>query len=372
MNALRFLRNFKLFGLALGLIVALTIALAGCQGQSASEGKQITMNTSGSSGGDSGTGGGITSETELRLSSKGLPGSVATPAANSARLSESPSEASMDQTPLYTFGIIYPMAHPFYEEITRLTEEAASPERVRLVVKAPEVVNLEQQIHMMETMIQQKVDAIAISPIDSSALGPVIDKAVQAGIPVICFESDVPNSKRSSYIGTDNVDAGVQMGKIIKQMTKNKGMILVESGVQRMELHQRRLQGLLDYLRDETRIQVLEVRHNEGDSDKALTDLEAMIDAHPHFDALVSIDLISSSNSVLVWKAKGLNRYAAAFNMTPEMKESLRNGQITSVLSQNEESWGRLLIDHLLQAARGETVPPFTDTGKVVINSSAP
>lgn len=151
-----FLRNFKLFGLALGLIVALTIVLAGCQGQSASEGKQTTMNTSGSSGGGSGTGGGITSETELRLSSKGLPGSVAAPAANSARLSESPSEASMDQTPLYTFGIIYPMAHPFYEEITRLTEEAASPERVRLVVKAPEVVNLEQQIHMMETMIQQK------------------------------------------------------------------------------------------------------------------------------------------------------------------------------------------------------------------------
>lgn len=325
MNTPRLFHNIKLFAFALGLMAASALVLAGCQEQ---------------------------------------------PGPGSSRISSPSSETSINQAPLYTFGIIYPMAHPFYEEITRLTEEAAIPERVRLVVKAPEAINLEQQIHMMETLIQQKVDAIAISPIDSSALASVINKAVQAGIPVICFESDVKDSKRSAFIGTDNVDAGVQMGKIIKQMMKNKGMLLVESGVQRMELHQERLQGLLGYLRDETRIQVLEVRHNDGDSDKALADLEAMIDAHPHFDALVSVDLISSSTSVLVWKAKGLSRYAVAFNMTPEMKESLSNGQITSVLSQNEESWGKLLIGHLLQAARGEPVPPFTDTGKIVIHSS--
>jgi ribose transport system substrate-binding protein len=39
---------------------------------------------------------------------------------------------------------------------------------------------------------------------DINAIEPVIEKAVQAGIPVITFDSDAPNSKRIAYIGTDN------------------------------------------------------------------------------------------------------------------------------------------------------------------------
>ncbi|WP_339158808.1 substrate-binding domain-containing protein [Paenibacillus sp. FSL W8-0186] len=275
--------------------------------------------------------------------------------------------ASEDEGPSYTFGIIYPVAHLFYEEITRLAEEAAAPHSIRLIVKAPESFSADQQIHMMETMIQQQVDAIAIAPIDAAALAPVIDRAVEAGIPVICFESDSPGSRRLSLIGTDNVKAGEQMGQVIRQLHNNKGMLLIESGVQSMKVNQERLEGLLRYLQDHTNIQVLEIRYHGGNSDKSLSDLEQMIDDHPHFDSLVSIDPISSSASVLVWKAKGLNRFALSFNMTPEMKEAIRNGQITSVISHHEQDWGRLLIEHLLRAAQGEHVPPFVDTGIQVV-----
>ncbi|GGH12187.1 sugar ABC transporter substrate-binding protein [Paenibacillus segetis] len=282
---------------------------------------------------------------------------------------EASTDPSKEQTPLFTFGIIYPMAHSFYEEITRLAEEAAHPYSIKLIVKAPEGINSEQQIHMMETMINQKVDGIAIDPIDASALLPVINKAIQAGIPVICFESDSPDSQRLSFIGTDNFEAGTRMGDVIKQLQKNKGMILIQSGIKEMKIHEERLNGLLQYLNHNTNIQVLEIQYNEGSSDKALSDMEGMIDRHPHFDTLVSVDLISSSTSVLVWKAKGLNRYAVSFNMTPEMNEAIHNGQITSVISQNEQNWGHLLIDNLLKAAKKEAIPSFIDTGIIEIKN---
>ena len=56
----------------------------------------------------------------------------------------------------------------------------------------------------MEDLITQKVDGIAIGPCDSEALTPYIDQAVEAGIPVLCFDTDAPNSKRVGYVGTDN------------------------------------------------------------------------------------------------------------------------------------------------------------------------
>ncbi|QYR22389.1 substrate-binding domain-containing protein [Paenibacillus sp. sptzw28] len=274
-----------------------------------------------------------------------------------------PSPQEKERPAERTFGIIYPVAHPFYEMVTRLAEEAAKPYSIQLIVKAPEEMNLEQQIRMMETMIKQKVDGIAIDPIDSEALVPVIDKAVQAGIPVICFESDSPGSKRLSFIGTDNLKAGTHMGEVISRLLKGKGMILVESGLSTMRIYKDRLDGLLRYLNEQTEIQVLEVRYNEGSGERALSDMEAMIDAHPHFDAFVSIDFISALNSVLVWKAKGLSRDAVAFGMMPEIREAIRNGQTTSVISQNEQDWGKWIIEYLLKADEGRNIPAFVDTG---------
>ncbi|WP_276352248.1 sugar ABC transporter substrate-binding protein [Cohnella caldifontis] len=265
--------------------------------------------------------------------------------------------------PALTFGLIYPMAHPFYEWITENAEKEAQRAGVQLVVKAPDEANLEQQIRMMETMIRQKVDAIAIDPVDSDALVPVIDKAVENGIPVLCFESDAPGSKRIAFVGTDQKQAGIRLGQILDKQLQGRGMVIAEAGMSRMESVRQRLDGLLSYLNENTGIQVLEVKFNEGSDAKALADLENMIDAHPHFDAFVGLDAVSGPVSILVWKAQGLGRYALTFGVTEEIREALNNGQITAAVSLNEAEMSRRIVQRLLDAAQGRAVPPIDDTG---------
>lgn len=274
-----------------------------------------------------------------------------------------PSDPETGTLPARTFGIIYPMADAYYEAVTESAARAAEAAGVRLVIKAPDEANLEQQIRMMETMIQQGVDGIAISPIHSEALAPIIDKAADTGIPVICFESDAPDSRRLSYIGTDNIRAGERMGEAIDGLLKGRGMILVSTGFSD-SLHLReRLEGFLGYIHRETDIDVLEVRYHQGVPEQALTDLEGMIDEHPHFDAFVALDFVSGSASVLVWKAMGLNRYALTFGMMPEISEAVRNGQITMAISLQEQRWGALIVEQLLKAGEGEEIPEFLDAG---------
>lgn len=270
--------------------------------------------------------------------------------------------------PLRTFGIIYPMADPYYEAVTESAARAAEQAGVRLIIKAPDEANLEQQIRMMETMIMQRVDGIAISPIHAEALAPLVDKAAEAGIPVICFESDVPASRRLTYIGTDNVRAGERMGRAIDELLKGRGMILVSTGFSE-SLHLReRLEGFLGYIHRETKIDVLEVRYHQGIAEQALADLEGMIDDHPHFDAFVALDFMSGAASILVWKAMGLNRYALTFGLMPEIGEAIRNGQMTMALSQDEHRWGEWIVEQLLKANEGEDVPAFLDTGMTLVD----
>ncbi|KQO15737.1 sugar ABC transporter substrate-binding protein [Paenibacillus sp. Leaf72] len=277
------------------------------------------------------------------------------------------SSASTAAPDIATFGIIYPMAHPYYETVTESAKAAAALHGVKLIVKAPDEANLEQQIRMMETMIASQVDGIALDPIDEEALVPVINKAVQAGITVICFESDSPSSKRAAFIGTDHAAAGAQMGHMLSELLGGRGMVIVENGMARMKSLSERLEGMLTYINEQTDIQVLDVLYNEGNETRALAQLEKMIDDHPHFDALVSMDALSGSASVLVWKAQGLNRYSLTFGMMPEIQEAIQNGQITASLSQNEQLWGTRIIERLLQAFAGETLPLFDDTGTLEI-----
>lgn len=278
-----------------------------------------------------------------------------------AENSPSPSNASHSKTK--TFGIIYPMTYPTYEMITLTASETADKNNVALIVNAPDEANTEQQIRIMESMIKQEIDGIAISPVDSEALTPVINKAVAAGIPVVTFESDAPDSNRTAYIGADNFLTGRQSAMTISHLLGSKGMIIVENGMEEMLGMKQRLQGFLDYLNHESSIDVLEVHHNKGSEEQAMNDIESMIDAHPQFDAMVGLDYISASASTLIWKAKGLNRLAISMGVTTTGNDALINGQLAAVISQNEADWGRIILETLLKASKGEQVDSFIDTG---------
>ncbi|WP_054939475.1 sugar ABC transporter substrate-binding protein [Paenibacillus ihuae] len=275
--------------------------------------------------------------------------------------------AEFDKPPLI-FGIIYPMVNPTYETITENSEAAATGHNIKLLVQAPDEANLEQQIRIMEMMIKQEVDGIAIDPVDSKALIPVINKAVSKGIPVVCFESDSPDSRRVAFIGADNYETGAIIGQAVNRLLNGKGMVLVESGMPHMFGLSQRLAGLQDYLKEQSEIDVLDIRNNDGSEEGAMRQLEQMISAHPHFSALINLDFVSSSSSILVWKAKGLKRYNIAFGLTPAVKESQKNGQITRIISQNEQHWGEAIIRTLLSIANGQSVPEFVDTKIVEIH----
>lgn len=261
-----------------------------------------------------------------------------------------------------TFGMIYPMTYPAYEMITHDASSMAEQYNIKLVVNAPDEPSTEQQIRIMEAMIKQHVDAIAISPVNSTALTPIINQAVAAGIPVVTFESDAPQSERSAYVGADNYETGQLLAKTISELLGHKGMIFVENGIEETLSMEQRLQGFLDYLHHESSIVVLDVRHNQGNENKAMEDIESMIEAHPHFDAMVGLDFVSASASTLIWKAKGLNRNVVSTGVTTASNEALVNGQITAVISQHEDQWGTIIMDTLLKTTQGKQVERLINT----------
>ncbi len=90
--------------------------------------------------------------------------------------------------------------------------------------------NASEQNRVLENIIQKgDYQGVAVSPIDPENQGDALNK-VAAAMPLLCHDSDAPKSNRRFYIGTNNVDAGREMGKFIKAQLPEGGRLIITVG----------------------------------------------------------------------------------------------------------------------------------------------
>src|SRR6266571_3870479 len=100
--------------------------------------------------------------------------------------------------------------------------QAAHEEGAEVEFYVPGESTAAQQKQIVEAVVSRGIDGLAISPLNPDSLSRVL---VDAGkyMPVICMDSDAPNSRRICYIGTDNVAAGRAMGEALKKALPEGG-----------------------------------------------------------------------------------------------------------------------------------------------------
>ncbi len=117
-------------------------------------------------------------------------------------------------------------------------------------VQMPSNGSIEEQKRFLETNAANKIDGVAISPIDPANQVAVINEACES-MTVICQDSDAPASKREFYLGTSNYMAGRAAGKLIKQAIPDGGEVMLFVGKMEVLNAQERSQGIIDELGDE-------------------------------------------------------------------------------------------------------------------------
>lgn len=105
------------------------------------------------------------------------------------------------------------------------------------------------QKRMIETLLAQNIDGIAVSPIDAKNQTDLINEAAKR-TSVITHDSDAPESQRLCFIGMDNYKAGRSAGKLVKEILPDGGKLMIFVGrLEQLNAQQRR-QGVIDELLD--------------------------------------------------------------------------------------------------------------------------
>ncbi|MCI6173705.1 MAG: substrate-binding domain-containing protein [Clostridiales bacterium] len=261
----------------------------------------------------------------------------------------------------YTYAMIFPGVSEFFDDVGKGADEAVDSmdADIRLLKEAPYGVDPQIQADLMLDVAGQGVDGIAVAPADSDYLTPYIDLVVEQGIPVICFDTDAPASRRCAFIGTDNYAAGKKVGELLAEQW-GEGQILCENGPSSQDGLRLRSEGMRDTLREQGRgLSLVEERNADRDFNSHLHDIEAMIDNHPDFSALVQLDA-SGAVGADVFKAHGWStedRTLIVFDDRKGILEGIENGQIACTVAQSQKVWGRKAVECLYALSQGKTIP---------------
>ena len=115
--------------------------------------------------------------------------------------------------------------NPFFDHVRDgCYERAQQLEGVTCLYLGPESENAVAQAEIIESLINSgKVDGISFSVIEIEIATMVISKSLAAGIPIITFDSDAPESERLATVGTNNYAFGEELGKVLTQLNPQGG-----------------------------------------------------------------------------------------------------------------------------------------------------
>ena len=139
--------------------------------------------------------------------------------------------------------IVQEYENPYLLDLFSGAEKAANDYHISLDYKGPRQTNFEEQIKLIEKAIASKVDGIITQGLSEEFI-PIIQKAIDANIPVITIDTDLEGSARQTYIGTNNYQAGVEVGKLVMEENKPGVKVGVIAGDLHTNQHTERVRGL--------------------------------------------------------------------------------------------------------------------------------
>jgi len=238
---------------------------------------------------------------------------------------------------------------------------------VDILWNAPATADQLKQKEILESAITQRVDGIAISCTNGDFLTDTINKAVDAGIPVVTWDSDAPKSKRTAFYGVDDFASGRIMGEEAVRLLNGKGTVAIITSMGATNL-QRRLDGIKEALAKAPDIKIVETFDIHEDSVRTVELIAAGTKRYPDLSAWLSTGgwpVFTRNATAPVDPAK--TKFISFDTIQPAL-DLLRDGKVTVLLGQKYFGWGSEPVQILYDMKHGKNpTSPIIDSGVDVV-----
>ena len=288
---------------------------------------------------------------------------------------EAPAEEAADEGSDGDVTIVVSMkgpggGNPFWASVELGATEKAAEMGVNVVVVAPPAESdVASQVSQIEDQIAKGVDAIVIAPTDPAALNPVLEQAVEEGIPVL-FIDTLGNLEGATFIGTNNMEgARLAAGYICDNVEAGSDVAILQ-GILTQSTGQARSEGGQAGLED-CGLNVVAMQPGNWDRAEGQSVMENILTGNPDIKGV-----FASNDNMALGAAEALKAADAlddivlvGFDANPDAAASILAGEMSATIAQNPYNMGAFGVENAMKLINGEEIPENIDTGTVLVTA---
>ena len=275
-------------------------------------------------------------------------------------------EAPAEDGKLYIPVISKGFQHQFWQAVNSGADQAAADLDVDITFEGPESeAMVDKQVEMFQTALDKNPAAICLAAVDSKAFEPLLQKAKEAGIPVIGFDSGVDSDVPVTTATTDNVAAAALAADKMAELIGGAGEVAVIAHDQTSRTGIDRVAGFVDQMEAKyPDITVVDVQYGGGDQLKSTDLAKAIIQANPDLKGFFGANegsIIGVLNAATELGNEDL--VIIGYDSGKQQTDAIRSGQQTGAITQNPVGIGYKCVEAAVKAYNGESLPEVIDTG---------
>lgn len=266
--------------------------------------------------------------------------------------------------------------------IRRATHEMG----VQSQFSGPDSYDASAEVQEFRKAVAANPAGIMVSAADPKLMGPEIDRAIEAGVPVVTVDSDAPSSKRLFYVGTDNLSAGQLGARVAIRKSGGKGNFMVFTMPGQANLDDR-LEGYRKAFASHPEMKIVQVVDIHGQSTAAFDSATASLakKGADKIDGYLCLEASAGKEVAQVMRNyKMTDRIIVAMDTDQETLDAIRDGVIAATIAQKPSTMtyvGTMMLDTIhhhpprtlnlyWQNDPYSPVPSFVDTGATLIDQS--
>ncbi len=253
------------------------------------------------------------------------------------------------------------IGHPLYTMQDDGAKLAAEDYGVTVDILGTASAAPEEYVAQIEIAISEKYDGIILCPFSPAAMVPAIQKANEAGIPVvntICDTDDNPEL-RMCLLGLDLIDFGGIEADAVAKATGETGEVCFTQTRFDNPIQNEIQEGFKQKLEEYPNLKLVIVDELTNDSMTATEKIQNILTGYPNVTAIMVNDATGASIAAKV--AKEMNREidVVSIDDVPETLDMIEKGEIWGTIAQNYIGMGYESVRVIVEYLQGEEVPDF-------------
>ena len=233
----------------------------------------------------------------------------------------------------------------------------------------------------LELAIARKPGGLVVVGFDD-ALTPVVNKAVEAGIPVVTVDADLPKSRRIAFVGTGNFNAGYQGGLKLAELVGGSGKVGLLTLIGQSNLNER-VDGYKAALAKSPQISIVDIGNTESNSAKATQIVSLWLQQYNDLAGIACVEAAGGSGAATAVREAGRAGKVkiVAMDRDNAVLKSIEQGLIQATVVQQTALMPIYAVTILYQinhldvpistdnvAGKVPGVPTVIDTGVIIVD----